>query len=165
MLYEINGRLADMNQRVADQALQVRQALEKARMTEQRYAADVPRGSARELYDLMQARMADGLSAARLRFLIGSAQLKDLRKPGHATSWYARRSHPVHARRPVSARTDHRHRAGGIGQKRRRSPASLVRSKKPVRLTFTAVGQPSERAWASCRSAIAWCWASGNFVF
>ncbi|MEC8851105.1 MAG: hypothetical protein VXX43_03990, partial [Pseudomonadota bacterium] len=76
VLDEINGRLAEMDQRVADQALQVRQALEKARVTEQRYAADMPRGTDRELYDLIRARIADGLSVARLRFLIGSARRK-----------------------------------------------------------------------------------------
>ena len=166
VLDEINGRLAEMDQRVADQALQVRQALEKARVTEQRYAADVPRGTDRELYDLIRARIADGLSVARLRFLIGSARRKrDCLDPD--TRRFVVRTPVTSGPRSAASFGKDRITITGRGASAKSAdgrPQAWFDPSKPVRLTFTAVDQPSVDMPASCHSAIAWCWASGSFA-
>lgn len=145
VLQEINGRLGEMEQRVADQALQVRQALEKARMTEQRYAADVPRGTNRQLYDLMRARMADGLSVARLRFLIGSAQ-RERNCVDPDTRRFVVRTPVTSGPRSAASFGKDRITVTGQGASAKSDdgrPQAWFDPGKPVRLTFTAVGQPS----------------------
>ncbi|MEC8055226.1 MAG: hypothetical protein VX131_11290 [Pseudomonadota bacterium] len=145
VLDEINGRLAEMDQRVADQALQVRQALDRARVTEQRYAADVPRGTDRELYDLIRARIADGLSVARLRFLIGSARRKrDCLDPD--TRRFVVRTPVTSGPRSAASFGKDRITITGRGASAKSAdgrPQAWFDPSKPVRLTFTAVDQPS----------------------
>ena len=98
-----------------------------------------------ELYDLIRARIADGLSVARLRFLIGSARRKrDCLDPD--TRRFVVRT-PVKSG-PHSAASFGKDRItitgrGASAKSADGHPQAWFDPSKPVSLTFTAVDQPS----------------------
>lgn len=73
---ELEGQrraIAALEQRLAEAEADRRQAEARVREWEERYARDVPAGRARALFQLIQARLAEGLAPERLELLLRTA--------------------------------------------------------------------------------------------
>ena len=73
----LETEVADLEQRNA--VLQTETAAERARAEEwrQRYGREVPSGDNKDLFDLVQQKLSDGVDIDRLKFVIGAAENRE----------------------------------------------------------------------------------------
>ena len=143
ILYEMEGRLADMAQRVANQALEVRNTKEQSRLLQERYAEEVPQGTERALFDLMQARLADGLGLDRLRFLIETARRERECVAAETRRFLIRTPVSVGPRSAASFESDTLT-ITGSGQSARTDdgrPQAWFDPSQPIQLAFVTIGE------------------------
>ena len=77
--------IAALEQKLAEAAALRRQAEDRVREGEARYARDVPTGTARELFLRVQERLREGLAAERLRLVLENATDGSRCEPGLET--------------------------------------------------------------------------------
>ncbi len=143
ILHEMEGRLSDMAQRVANQALEVRRVKEQSRLIQGRYSEEVPQGAERALFDLMQARLSDGLGIDRLRFLITSARVERQCVAAETRRFLVRTPVSIGPRSAASFEND-TITITGFGQSAKASdgrPQAWFDAAKPVRLAFAVIGE------------------------
>jgi hypothetical protein len=132
-----------MAQRVANQALEVRRVKEQSRLIQGRYSEEVPQGAERALFDLMQARLSDGLGIDRLRFLITSARVERQCVAAETRRFLVRTPVSVGPRSAASFEND-TITITGFGQSAKASdgrPQAWFDAAKPVRLAFAVIGE------------------------
>jgi hypothetical protein len=71
---DLNGKLASLEVQNTELMSAAESALERESEWQQRYKTEVPQGQSRELYELLHDRLAAGIEADRLAFVIGQAK-------------------------------------------------------------------------------------------